>query len=157
MFKITWNRNPLKDWTYRVGVKRRWLPGYRKFNVVKHTHGDEGETFLTLAKGGRVHVPGGAELRLYPEYDAVMGRHRALKEEQEAQALEAAAQREKIVAETLQEQAIAREVARQQQPAPGPTLPGPVNGVTFGRNDLQEKAAAAARARIAQLNPAAMR
>lgn len=54
---------------YTIGLKRRWLPGYRRYSVTKHDW-QNFRFILNLADGSQEHIPGFSvsALKVYPDF-----------------------------------------------------------------------------------------
>lgn len=62
------------EFSYTIGIKRRFLPFYRKFRVFGHkneTVGQDVRLVMTMVDGSTLAVPDIAKrfLRVYPDYD----------------------------------------------------------------------------------------
>jgi hypothetical protein len=70
--------------SYRVGVKRKFLPFYKKYWVVGHvneTVGDKVRLVLRCNDGSLVCVPdvGSRQIKLYPERESALAMQKKLK------------------------------------------------------------------------------
>ncbi len=73
---------------YTVGIKRRVMPGYRKFTVFGHRSEKIGDSYRLVLKcedGSLVAVPALAkkEIKVYPDYDGAIENQAKLKDKTE--------------------------------------------------------------------------
>lgn len=109
------------DVCYTVGIKRRFLPGYRKFKVTSHEwlrDGAERMVAMVLDGGGYISVSmWGRELKVYPDYD----RAKWLMDRAAAEAEAAKAQEDEIrtkIRKEIEDQVLT-ELKQLQQPKVG--------------------------------------
>lgn len=78
----------LANVSYTLGVKRRFLPGYRKFRTLGHkneTVGAEIRLVIRTVDGALVTIPDVAkrEIKVYPDFNNAMQNQKALKEQKQ--------------------------------------------------------------------------
>lgn len=72
------------EFSYTIGIKRRFLPFYQKYKVLGHKTemlGQSGRLVMTMVDGSTLTIPeiGKRFLRVYPDYDNAIANQKKFK------------------------------------------------------------------------------
>lgn len=113
---------------YTIGIKRRWIPGYRKVQVTGHDW-QNWRFILNLSDGSQEHVPGFSlmTLKVYPDFWTHLQIERAKAPPREVQRQGATVAAAPILEEPVQEQGFIPDLPQHEiRTAPPPIEKSPL-------------------------------